>query len=147
MSDVNYRTFYPPPTNAQHTNSCNSQRSQFVHWETLTARTLCEILLRKVRFFVSFRTATPHFRTILKACIYSETSCPLPFGTVVTHSTSVSFLPRVSEKPVAAKKKKKASPLLELFPSCGARTQPLYHSATAHSQLHPRYQTLRHFLS
>lgn len=27
-----------PPTNAHHTNSCNSNRSQFVHWGTLTAQ-------------------------------------------------------------------------------------------------------------
>jgi len=37
--------------------------------------------------------------------MYSETSCPLTLGTAATHSTSLSFLPRVSEKPVAAKKR------------------------------------------
>jgi len=39
-----------------------------------------------------------------KTFIYSETICPLSLDTAATHSTSVSFLPRVSEKPVAAKK-------------------------------------------
>jgi hypothetical protein len=95
----------PPTINAQHTNSWNSRKSQFVYRGTLhSTKTLRNILLRNVRVFVCFKTVTPHFRTILKTCIYNETN-RLPTATAVPHSISVSFLPRVSEKPVAAKKK------------------------------------------
>jgi hypothetical protein len=96
----------PRTNNAQHTNSWNSLKSQSVHWGALhSTKTLCKVPLRNVWFFVSSRTVTPHFQIILKTAIYSETSRRLPIATAATHSTSLSFLPRVSEKPVAAKKR------------------------------------------
>lgn len=73
--------------------------------DTHGTKTLCKIVLRNVRFFVSFETATPHFRTILKNLYLqrNKLSCTSRHG---RHTLYLSFVLAACEREASGSKKR-----------------------------------------